>query len=446
MKVIRALLPLLCLASPLAFASEDAPTPKIDPKKIINDSNNFLKEREPEMTSEEYALYEKVSALLNTQPEFAVKLLEGMLNEKEKPSPAFEFILGNAYFYSNDINKAIESYKSAVTRYPSFLRAWSNLGVLYYTNQRFAEAVPCLSKSVSLGDREPKTFGLLAYSLERAGNIVGAEVAYMQALAGEPANTDWMEGLLRIYVAGKQYARAEWLVKSLIRAQPTEARFWLAYANILAADNRKLEAIAMLETTRGTAIAGVEELSMLADLYADQKLYPEAISTYGYLAERNRSLGEARMLNLARMLIANRGFTEAASALAKIQGALSKESQTNFLQTRADLHIAQEKWKEAQSDVEQILATSPMNGKALLSHGRCLNEQHDSVKAYLSFERASQIPDSCYLASIELANLELKNRHYDKAVEHLEKALTIENTSMVREYLARIRTLVTPKS
>ena len=113
----------------------------VDAKKIINQSTSFLKEREPEMTSEEFALYEKVVTMLTTNVDFAVKMLEAMMNEKEPPSPAFEFILGNAYYAANQVEQAEKSDRSAVKRYPSFLRAWNNLGVLYYTSNRFSDAV-----------------------------------------------------------------------------------------------------------------------------------------------------------------------------------------------------------------------------------------------------------------------------------------------------------------
>src|SRR4051812_10487742 len=63
--------------------------PKLNPKRIINQSNSFLKEREPEMTGEEYALYEKVVTMLGSNPAFALKILQAMMTEKERPSPAF---------------------------------------------------------------------------------------------------------------------------------------------------------------------------------------------------------------------------------------------------------------------------------------------------------------------------------------------------------------------
>jgi DNA replication initiation complex subunit (GINS family) len=98
------LLFLVSLAVALAAAGR-ASNPQVDAKRIINESNSFLKEREPEMTEEEYALYEKVVTILSSNPEFAVKLLEAMESEKEPPSPAFEFILGNAYYAAGQNDK-----------------------------------------------------------------------------------------------------------------------------------------------------------------------------------------------------------------------------------------------------------------------------------------------------------------------------------------------------
>ena len=151
---------LLCLALPFAsavfaadtvtdlerFARDQPPAPPVvDAKRIVNASNSFLKEREPEMTTEEYALHEKVVTMLTTNPELALKLLEAMMNEKEPPSPAFEFILGNAYSAAGQPDRAEKSYRGALTRYPAFLRAWSNLGLLHYTRNRYADAIECFA-------------------------------------------------------------------------------------------------------------------------------------------------------------------------------------------------------------------------------------------------------------------------------------------------------------
>jgi tetratricopeptide (TPR) repeat protein len=271
-------------------------------------------------------------------------------------------------------------------------------------------------------------------------------MAYMQALSGDPTNGDWMEGLLRIYIQGKQIARAESLVKNLIKARPKEARFWLTYANILLVDRRKLEAIALLETCAGTGVAGVDELSLLADLYAEQKLVPEAVATYQKVLANAPGLGEQKLLRLAQALIAEHQWQQTQDVLAKLPAHLSPEGEVSFLQTKADLLIAQKKWPEARTQLQKLLQLAPLNARALLSIGRTYAAEDDLPRATFAFEGALQNSEFTYAASLELANVELKNRHYDKSVEYLEKALKIERTSAVEDYLARIKTLVVKKA
>jgi tetratricopeptide (TPR) repeat protein len=418
--------------------------PSTDPKGLIKASSSFLREREPEMTGEEYALYEQVVTMLTNNPEFAVRMLEAMMNPKEPPSPAFEFILGNAYYAVNQPERAEKSYRSAVARYPGFQRAWKNLGVLHYTTGRFDEAAKCFSKAVTLGDREPTTFGLLGYSLEQQGNLVSAEMAYLQALGGDPGSSDWKEGLLRIYVDGRQYGRAEPLIRSLIREKPAEKRLWLNYAGILVADRRKLEAMAVLEAAQAARAAGPDELSLLGDLYAEQGLAAEAVAIYAQVLTPDRPRGEQKLLTYARVLIAAGNHAEAERTLAAIKGEPTPAGRLALLQTRADLLVARKRWPEARREIEALLALAPLDGRALLTLGRTHLEEKDLPRATFAFEAAYRITESAYQASLELANIELKNRRYAKSASYLEHALKLQKSDAVEDYLARVKTLVPP--
>lgn len=418
-----------------------ASKPKIDPKQIINESNSFLKEREPEMTEEEYALYQKVVTLLASSPEFAVKLLEAMSTDKEPPSPAFQFILGNAYYAAGQNDKAEANYRTSVSRYPTFLRAWVNLGILYYSSGRYSEAVPCFSRAVVLGDRDSTTFGLLGYSLQKDGDLVSAEMAYMQALGGDPANPDWKEGLLEICIDGKQFTRAESLVKNLIREQPSDTRYWLTYANILLAEDRKVEATVILENAVELGYSSVEELALLGDLYAEQNLIPEAGEVYSKLLASSPEIGGQKLLRYAKILISSGRLREAEGVLGKFSSD-GAAAGMELLQTRADLLAAEKKWPEARREIDEILKVEPLNGRALISLGRAYDAEDDVPRATLAFEAAYGVPGSTYVASLELANIELRNRHYAKSVEYLQRALSIEKTDAVQDFLVRVKTLV----
>jgi predicted Zn-dependent protease len=267
-------------------------------------------------------------------------------------------------------------------------------------------------------------------------------MAYMQALAGDPANGDWLEGLLRIYVEGKQYGRAEWLVKDLIKQKPKDTRFWLVYANIMLAQNRKLDAIALLEVTLGTGIAGPNELGLLADLYADQKMVPEAVGVYQRVMAAKPELGERKLLTLADLLIYSGNLVQAQKVLDGLNRKLTPAGQSGYQLSRADLLIAQNKWAEARAVLDELLKNEPLNGKALLNLGKVYEGEGNLPRAQLAFEAACQVPDSLYRACLELATLELKNRHYDRTVEYLERALAIQKTAPVQDFLARVKPLL----
>ena len=444
MKFSKAFLLAVLLVALCGVAS--ASDPKLDPKRIINESNSFLKEREPEMTEEEYALYQKVVTMLSSNPEFALKLLEAMMSDKEPPSPAFEFILGNAYYAAGQIEKSETNYLSSVRRYPTFLRAWVNLGILYYSSGRYGDAIPCFSKAVVLGDRDSTTFGLLGYCLQKQGDLVSAEMAYMQALSGDPSNVDWKEGLLAICIEGKQLTRAESLVKNLIKAQPTDTRYWLTYANILLSEGRKVEATVLLETAAGTGVANVEELSLLGDLYGEQKMVPEAADIYRRVLASSPEMGEKKILHYAEVLISGGRLDDAERVLGTMKPEDASRGGVELLRTRADLLAAEKKWPEERRVLDQLLTIAPLDGQALVSLGRAYAAEDDVARATLAFEGAYRIQSSAYVASLELANIEVKNRHYAKCVEYLQKALSIEKSDAVEDYLTRIKTLVSKDS
>jgi len=113
-----------------------------------------------------------------------------------------------------------------------------------------------------------------------------------------------------------------------------------------------------------------------------------------------------------------------------------------LLQARADLFAAGKDWAGARKELGELLKREPLNGKALISLGRTYAAEEDIPRATLAFETAYGVPGSTYVASLELANIELSSRHYAKSVEYLEKALSIDKTDAVEDFLARVKTLV----
>lgn len=424
-----------------------APDPAIDAAAIIQESGDFLKRPEPEMTESERAVYDKVAPILSRRPEFALKLLKSMAGTTPdgttKPTPAFEFMLGNAFYAVNDFARAEKKYRSAVERNPAFVKAWKNLGVLHYVQDRYAEAAPCFSRAVALGDRDPTTFGLFGTALEKTGNTVSAESAYRQALAADPANLNWTEGLLRLYLADKREGPAETLVRALLKAHPREAKYSLTYLNLLLSSQRKLEAISLLLRMSETGLAREEDVALLADLYAEQQMTPETLATLQRLEVPQPELARQKLLRFARNLIASRSWSRASTVLEALsQASLSPAGRIAYLEARVELQLARKHWIEAKNELQTLLKEAPSNGTAWLGLGRVHLAEMEESEAIAAFERASRIPESAYRASLELANIACKNRRYAQCLGHLDQALGIQRSPAVQNFRDQIRNLV----
>jgi tetratricopeptide (TPR) repeat protein len=143
-------------------------------------------------------------------------------------------------------------------------------------------------------------------------------------------------------------------------------------------------------------------------------------------------------------MLTNSGkLPEAREVLAKLEPQITPASRVAYLQAQANWFFAQKQWPETHRELEALLQLAPFNGRAHLTLGRTYVQQDDLARAAFAFEAAARAPETKYLANLELANLELKNRHYTKSVEYLEQALAIERTDAVEDYLARIKILVT---
>lgn len=414
---------------------------KADLQRIINESAGFLKNREPEMTGTEYALYEKVVAMLEVQPEFAMQLLGSMIGGKEQPSPAFEFVLGNAHYNAGRMEDAEQHYNKAIRDYPDYLRAWANLGVLCYTQGRYAEAVQKLGRAVELGDTSAETLGLLAYSYHRTGAAVAAEMAYLRAISAAPNNTDWVEGLCGLYIEGGQYKRAESLAWQLVQLKPRDVHYWTQYSSTLLAQDRRGDALVALESARMLGLGDAELLLQLGDLCAHENFFAESAAAYAGAMQESPEVGAARLITYAQLL-GQQGRTERALAvLAGAETGLPDKLRCDFLQAKSDLLAGQKRWAEARGCLESLLVLAPMRGGALLALGKVLEAEGDAAGAQQAYSSATQIADSCYEAHIQLAEMELRARHYAPCIEHLELALERERNPAVQEYLAKIKLL-----
>lgn len=416
--------------------------PKLDPHRIINESYSFKRNAEPEMTEEEYALYEKIVNMISVQPDLALKLLQTMIGGDQKQSPAFEFVLGNVYYSNNHSDLAEEHYRKAIAAYPTFTRAWANLGALLYGQGRYEEAGRCLTKTIESGDRDAHTLGLLAYCLEQTGHKVAAEMDYVQALGLDPGNTDYIEGLVGLYYEGAQFDRAEALLKQLVRLKPGDRQNWLLYANVLKSQDRPLEAIGILEAANSLGMLDTNGLLILGDLYQKGRFYREATATFARIQKDSVKMSAECLLACAESLTASGKLAAAEDALNAIDFEVPADQRVRLHLARAELFAARHDDAPEKQQLDAALAVDPLNGKVLLALGRYYKAHDDVARADIALETAARQEEVAYRACIEVADLAVKTRRYQRALDFLERAEGFEKTVPLQQYIAKVRLVI----
>src|SRR6185436_3708662 len=129
------------LASGL-FLLADAPLGDLwnDPtfQKQFLGSYGFQSELEPKVTALERTELEKLLTLMSTDTQAAMRELEKTITADS--SAVFDYTLGNLYFQQDELDEAASSYQAAVAKFPSFRRAWKNLGLIAIRQSRFEDA------------------------------------------------------------------------------------------------------------------------------------------------------------------------------------------------------------------------------------------------------------------------------------------------------------------
>src|SRR5262245_57326152 len=216
---------------PVRSADDPAPDLWKDPafQKAFLGSYGVQSELEPKLTQIELAAMQKIMPLMDSDPEAAIKKLEGLA--KPNASAVFDFTLGNLFFQKDHPEEAAAHYRTAVGKFPNFRRALRNLGLIQVRLGQYDEAVRSLSRVIELGGGEGLTYGLLGYAYAATGQPLSAESAYRSAVLLQPDLVDWKLGLTQALLKQQKHAEAAALCGELLERTPERADLWLLQAN-----------------------------------------------------------------------------------------------------------------------------------------------------------------------------------------------------------------------
>ncbi len=129
---------------------------------------------------------------------------------------------------------AIAAFRKAIEVDAKNARPHFNLGIVYYEQNRFADAIVELQRGLELA-RDPIQQNLLGHCLEREKRLPEAIVAFQKAIEMAPNYADPHHNLGLIYFVQKRFAEAEAASARAIELNPRHAGAYITLGNCLLA-------------------------------------------------------------------------------------------------------------------------------------------------------------------------------------------------------------------
>ena len=403
----------------------------------------FRSEVEPRISKSESFILREVIAKSENNLEEAIVYLEEKIEDDS--SAALDFALGTMYYQSNRLTRSAQAYGQAIEKFPSFLRAHKNLGLVNVSLENLESATEHLAKAISLGENDGSTFIALGYCHLSLNRLVSAENAYRMGLLLFPSSKDGLNGLINCLNQAGRYVEALNLLDELLESDPQNSRYLQARASALGSLGKEKEAAVTLDLLRRMGALKTQELVILGDLYHNLNLYDLSLGAYQEALARTNKLSLSQYIRIAQTLIQRASYEEGFSYLKKIETEFgdgrTKEEQKLIDLLKAEVLRATGKNNEASLLLKKIVAEHPLEGRALIQLGLLSRMTDDTEYAIIQFERAAKIKEFENQALIEHARLLVSIQRYEEAANLLDRALVIKPEKRVEKYLNTIRNL-----
>jgi tetratricopeptide (TPR) repeat protein len=406
-------------------------------------SYGFQAELEPKLTVLERQELGKILALMVTDTQAAVAALEKAATPEA--SAVFNYTLGNLHFQQDELEAAASGYTTAVAKFPSFRRAWKNLGLIAVRQSRFDDAIKAFSRVVELGGGDGLTYGLLGYAYAAQGVATSAESAYRGAVLLQPDVLDWKLGLTQAVLKQRKYGEAVTLCEELIARFPDRADFWIIQANAYVGLNQPMKAAENYEIVDRMGKATLQSLYTLGDIYANEGLVDLAARAYARGVDLDPQQTPVRPMRCVE-IIAQRGGTTQAKALADhVRSVLAANLDDNdtkkLLKIEARIAVAEGGGEDAVKTLEEIVALDPLDGEAILLLAQHYGRANDPGKAIFYYERAEGIDAFEADASLHHAQILVGQSRFQDALPLLKRVQELKPREDIGRYLEQVERL-----
>jgi len=434
------ILPLIVAVTAFANEVDDIWNDPVFKKQFIA-GYGINAEIEPRVTPEEVAILEKIRPLMAED----LPKAEAALEKQMKPdcSAILDFTLGSIHFQQDKMIEALDGYRKAVAKFPSFRRAWRNLGLIYVRNGKYDDAISAFTRMIELGGGDAYSYGLLGFAYAAKQDYQAAEAAYRNALLLQPENTEWRLGLTRCVFKQQKFEDAATLLDVLIDRYPDKTEFWLLQAQAYLAMKQPLKAAENLEAVDRFGKATADSLHTLGDIYVSENLFESAASAYRRATDADAKQPIARPLRSAEVLAARGALPQARQVAAHIREVWDKQMEEadrrKLLKLEARLSLAEGAGSaETAGVLEEIVKLDPLDGEALMLLGQHYSRQNEPDRAIFYYERAESLEAFEANARIRHAQVLVGLNRYQDAIPLLRRAQEVKSRDDVARYLEQV--------
>jgi tetratricopeptide (TPR) repeat protein len=399
-------------------------------------------EIEPRVSQEEILILEKIRPLM---AEGNLSGAETLLRTLMKPNCAatLDFTLGSIQFQQDRMDDALANFEAAVNKFPTFRRAWRNLGLIHVRASRHENAIRSFTRMIELGGGDGYAYGLLGFSHAAREDYQPAEASYRNALLLQPENTEWRLGLARCVFKQEKFQDAATLLDALLARYPENADFWLLQAQTFMGMKQSVRAAENLEIVDRLGKSTTDSLFTLGEIYAHENLADLSAGAFARAIKADERQPFARPIRSAELL-AGKGASSAARRVTnQIRETCGQHLQDGdrrrLLKLEARISMAEGgSTSDAVTVLEEILTLDPLDGEALMLLGQHYAKSNDREKAIFYYERA---------AGIEAVEVDAKTRHaqvlvamgrYSDALPLLRRAQEVKPRETVARYIEQV--------
>jgi protein O-GlcNAc transferase len=327
--------------------------------------------------------------------EAAVRPLQKVIAEHPEFAYA-HFQLAYVYTALKKTDEARTEYERTIAVDPKMTEAFLNLGILLLDKDPQAAVAP-LRKAVDMLPAESRPRLLLGVAEERSGDAKAAVESFEGLLHLDPHDEDALRHLAGLYASANRPADAEAKFRALLELKPRDPQALFGLARAL-----------------------------------DSQKKPEAAEAFrSYLdAQPSDAAARARVI---RLLMDQQQYDAALAELDRYEA--SQPPTLESLKLRADIFIAQKKWKESTDVLKRALVLAPNDAQLHGGLGRVYLQVRDFVPAEKELKVAIQLDGKNIVYWKDLSSTYYLAKNYAAALAVMDQLAKVETPNAVAWFI-----------